>query len=119
MVIKTCDKCMSAQVTHFNSHMVEAISDCVGLGCLQCLALPWYTTTFLSGVIARLGASGDQWAVPETMSRRTLPYCSPSSGDTLVGARVDSPRGREPLPDTEEEEKRLRRGDKERSSDEF
>ena len=28
----------------------------------------------LSGVMARRGASGDQCAVPDTMSRSTLPY---------------------------------------------
>lgn len=30
----------------------------------------------LSGVMALLGASGLQCAVPETMSKRTLPYCA-------------------------------------------
>lgn len=58
--------------------------------CLQCLALPMNIAMFcLSGVIARLGASGDQWAVPETMSRRTLPYWPPS-GDTWPELTRDS-----------------------------
>ena len=46
---------------------------------LQWRAWPWNIKIFLSGVIALRGASGDQWAVPETMSRRTLPYWAQSS----------------------------------------
>jgi hypothetical protein len=56
------------------------------------------------------------------MSRRTLPYCSASSGEALVRARDASASGNDPLLDTEEEEKCLSRGgevDSERSSDEF
>ena len=47
---------------------------------LQCLALPGNRRTLAweeSGVIARLGASGDQWAVPRAQSRRTEPYWEP------------------------------------------
>ena len=47
---------------------------------LQCLALPGNRSTLAweeSGVIARLGASGDQWAVPRAQSRRTEPYWEP------------------------------------------
>ena len=47
---------------------------------LQCLALPGNRSTLAwleSGVMARLGASGDQWAVPRAQSRRTEPYWEP------------------------------------------
>ena len=47
---------------------------------LQCLALPGNRRTLAcdeSGVIARLGASGDQWAVPRAQSRSTEPYWEP------------------------------------------
>ena len=47
---------------------------------LQCLALPGNRRTLAcdeSGVMARLGASGDQWAVPRAQSRSTEPYWEP------------------------------------------
>ena len=47
---------------------------------LQCLALPGNRRTLAcdeSGVMARLGASGDQWAVPRAQSRSTEPYWKP------------------------------------------
>ena len=56
--------------------MTGGTTRCVEDVCLQCLARPMNMAPMfcLSGVIARLGASGDQCAVPETMSRSTLPY---------------------------------------------
>ena len=51
---------------------------------LQCLALPGNRRTLAwdeSGVMARLGASGDQWAVPRAQSRRTEPYWDPGEVD--------------------------------------
>ena len=43
--------------------------------------------TVRSGVMARLGASGDQWAVPLTTSRNTEPYSSsPSSSSSSPSA---------------------------------
>ena len=47
---------------------------------LQCRALPGNRRTLAcdeSGVMARLGASGDQWAVPRAQSRSTEPYWEP------------------------------------------
>ena len=44
--------------------------------------------------MARRGASGDQCAVPVTMSRSTLPYCAQSSGSEVM--RVTRARAREP-----------------------
>ena len=59
---------------------------CVEEVCLQCLARPMNMAPMfcLSGVIARLGASGDQCAVPETMSRSTLPYWPQSPDPELT-----------------------------------
>merc|ERR1719270_2289167 len=47
---------------------------------LECRALPGNRRTLAcdeSGVMARLGASGDQWAVPRAQSRSTEPYWEP------------------------------------------
>ena len=46
--------------------------------------------------MALRGASGDQWAVPVTMSKSTLPYCAQSSGSEVRGTRVTRANARDP-----------------------
>ena len=46
--------------------------------------------------MALRGASGDQWAVPVTMSKSTLPYCAQSSGSEVRGTRVRRANARDP-----------------------
>ena len=66
--------------------MTGGTTRCVEEVCLQCLARPMNMAPMfcLSGVIARRGASGDQCAVPETMSRSTLPYWPQSPDPELT-----------------------------------